>query len=389
MIGCPRTLSLPIHQPVIAHLAPQCRPRNTQELTRPAPVPARDMQYPRNMVSLLEFKGGLKMSRLIWLFVLILFGCGRSASVDSPPEEESTKPPVASVSTPESTPSESAPQSESSPPQSPQSPQSSQEDKFDLELIFVPNHRLTSSQVDLFKKAALRWQGIITKGLTDMDYTPPWDSDKDHDWEGARSGRVVISGAVDDVKILVTTTDKFKDGAVGGLIQWRSENGLPILSQVVIAENILTSENENSGVLEKVVLHELAHALGFGTSWGDQVEDASQDAYFSGPLAIAAFDAVGGKNYKGKKVPIGSNGHWRGSVFGNELMASNADMTRPAPLSLITIQSMADIGYSVDVTKAERYVLPKLTFGGWRNSVTIYLAGAYLFPSSSLFSFLC
>ena len=54
----------------------------------------------------------------------------------------------------------------------------------------------------------------------------------------------------------------------------------------------------------------------------------------------------------------GDDGHWRGTVFGNELMASNVDAQYPYFLSAITIQSLADLGYKVDPSQADPYTLP-------------------------------
>lgn len=89
------------------------------------------------------------------------------------------------------------------------------------------------------------------------------------------------------------------------------------------------------------------------------------DSHFVGPKAIAAFDAAGGTAYSGGKVPLQNNGEygtdarWRGSVFGNELMSSTYAWGEPHPLSAITVQSFADLGYVVDVEAADAYTLPK------------------------------
>lgn len=74
---------------------------------------------------------------------------------------------------------------------------------------------------------------------------------------------------------------------------------------------------------------------------------------------MGAFNKAGGLEYQGKKVPvaIGDDAHWRGNVFGNELMSTSYG-SKP-PLSLITIQSFADLGYKVDETLAQAYTLPK------------------------------
>ena len=68
----------------------------------------------------------------------------------------------------------------------------------------------------------------------------------------------------------------------------------------------------------------------------------------------------------GARVPVenarGGNGsqdsHWRESVLEHELMTPNVGDALVQPLSAITIQSLADVGYVVDVTQADAYTLP-------------------------------
>ena len=130
---------------------------------------------------------------------------------------------------------------------------------------------------------------------------------------------------------------------------------------------------DRSGDLEDVILHEMGHVLGIGTLW-DELEllrnPASEtevpDTHFTGRLAIAAFDEAGGTAYEGAKVPVENtggpgtwNGHWRREVFAMELMTGWADGTATSsPVSAITMQSLADLGYAVDLTAADAYSLP-------------------------------
>ena len=138
----------------------------------------------------------------------------------------------------------------------------------------------------------------------------------------------------------------------------------PKLSFIIIAESLL---EESDTVLEMVVLHELGHALGFGTAWTEKLLKESSasnpeaDTHFAGPLAIKAFNEAGGEDYEGNKVPVangGDDGHWRSSVLGNELMGSHVDADYPYFLSAITIQSLGDLGYTVDPSKADPFTLP-------------------------------
>ena len=131
---------------------------------------------------------------------------------------------------------------------------------------------------------------------------------------------------------------------------------------------------EVAGDMEEVVLHEMGHVLGIGTSWRalgllinpSLPDNSGADTHFPGPLTIAAFDEAGGTTYTGgQKVPVenragpgSGDSHWRESVLDHELMTPFQNSGVLDPLSAITIQSLADMGYTVDVSLAEPYRLP-------------------------------
>jgi len=114
----------------------------------------------------------------------------------------------------------------------------------------------------------------------------------------------------------------------------------------------------------------MAHVLGYGTIWtlrgllADPSLSGGLDPHFTGSRAIAEFNAAGGTTYVGGlKVPVEDTGgegtadaHWRESVFGNELMTGFVD-PGANPLSRVSIASMADLGYSVNLLGADPYVL--------------------------------
>ena len=115
-------------------------------------------------------------------------------------------------------------------------------------------------------------------------------------------------------------------------------------------------------------MHEIGHVLGIGVIWHnlDLIQnlpssgEEEKDTHFTGPLAIEAFDEAGGTNYTGgAKVPVASRGaHWRESVLDDELMTPFLNSGVLNPLSAITAQSLADMGYTVNAGQAELYRLP-------------------------------
>jgi hypothetical protein len=121
----------------------------------------------------------------------------------------------------------------------------------------------------------------------------------------------------------------------------------------------------STGRLRDVLFHELAHALGFGTVWnlkGLITGSGGRDPQFVGAKAVAEFAALVGRSATG--VPVENNGpagtanrHWRETVFGEEMMSSYLP-TADNPLSRLTLASMADLGYVIDISASEQYALP-------------------------------
>ena len=124
------------------------------------------------------------------------------------------------------------------------------------------------------------------------------------------------------------------------------------------------------GMLEDVIVHELGHILGFGTLWNASSNDflvggGTADPHFNGPGAIAAFDAAGGSSRTFPKVPVENTGgsgtrdsHWREAVHNSELMTGWIESGGVLnPLSAITIASLADMGYAVNMSAADAYLL--------------------------------
>ena len=241
---------------------------------------------------------------------------------------------------------------------------------FDIDLIFVGD--VTEDQKELFRQAARRWEAIITSDIPDQKIVRDSDSIV-RDSDCVNDASLIV----DDLRIYVEITDI--DGphgtlALAGPEHVRDPSLLPVTGCMEF-----DVADINSIDLYSTIVHEIGHVLGFGTIWHfpdlDLLEKPSLDAddepivpapdtHFSGPLAIAAFDDAGGASYRGNKVPVenqggpgSQDGHWRESVLGDEIMSPFVSGSEE-PLSAITIQSLADIGYSVDVSQADPYRLP-------------------------------
>jgi hypothetical protein len=113
----------------------------------------------------------------------------------------------------------------------------------------------------------------------------------------------------------------------------------------------------------------MLHVVGVCTLWQDKsylTGAGTSDPRFFGPRAISGCNDVGGAAVCAGGVPVenvggpgSADGHWRESVFDTELMTSISEGgTVAMPLSKMTIQSIGDIGYSVNLLSADPYTVP-------------------------------
>ena len=184
---------------------------------------------------------------------------------------------------------------------------------------------------------------------------------------------------VNDLLVYVRIVDLDGPGSIlarAGPCRLRAGSYLPYVGSIEV-DSADVAEMEEGGTLTGTLLHELGHVLGFGTIWGylGLLRDPSlprnwdADTHFSGALARQAFDDAGGTRYEGgAKVPVevatlfstaSADTHWRESVLDSELMTAYGEASGVArELSAITIQSLADLGYTVNLRLADNYQVP-------------------------------
>ena len=233
------------------------------------------------------------------------------------------------------------------------------ESAFDIELVFLED--FSDSRKRKIGFAAQRWASIITADLPDYEFPSDWQASC-----GNQSFEIRKGERIDDLRIYVGFTDS-GDWAIGrGWPSLLRDNHLPVVGCMVFRPLGVFGNTYFTG------LHEIGHVLGFGTTWTNNglLREPSWDfpdgdPHFKGSLAVAAFDEAGGHDYRGAKVPVAGflpngehdNSHWRSSVFGDELMTATGGNKEP---SAITLQSLADLGYSVDISQADPHTLPAL-----------------------------
>ena len=235
---------------------------------------------------------------------------------------------------------------------------------YAITLCFVTS--MTATQRSAFEDAASRWGSLITSDLSDTPLSIGQAAC------GPNSPSVNMT--IDDLVIFarIEPIDGLNGilGAAGPCVI-RSSNHLTLLGlmRFDIAD---VASLEASNQLRSVIQHEMGHVLGIGSLWPtfgllknpSTAGGPALDTYFAGLNAIAAFNSIGGSTYTGgQKVPVENmfgpgtiNGHWRESVLGHELMTGFLN-SGGNPLSVVTVQSLADIGYTVNASGADPFQL--------------------------------
>ena len=212
---------------------------------------------------------------------------------------------------------------------------------------------LNTAQKNAFKAAADRWASVIVGDLPSVR---------------------VDGEVVDDLLILAQGTAI--DGPRGilgqaGPTHIRPESAgkakfLPVKG-IMSFDTADLKDMQTDGTLKDVITHEMGHVIGVGTIWERKglLKDAGLNTVrFVGKNARREYGKLLKK--KAADVPVENtggpgtaDGHWRESVFRNELM-SGFIAAPDNPLSRLTVASLQDMGYEVDLAKAEPYKLPDL-----------------------------
>ena len=206
---------------------------------------------------------------------------------------------------------------------------------------------LDANSTQAFDAAELKWESIIRGDLPDVI--------------------VPNVGTIDDLVVTVRVVAIDGPGGVlgqTGIDVQRTGTFLPAMASITIDSADLASI-EADGSLEDVILHEIGHALGFGTVWAQQgllASAGTSNPRFTGTQAAAQYDQI--FHSTEPNVPVENVGgagsvdaHWREAKFGNELMSS-VIRSGNNPLSRVTVAALADMGYQVDLSQADPYTPP-------------------------------
>ena len=222
--------------------------------------------------------------------------------------------------------------------------------QYKIDVLFIDSS-LTASQQAIFTSAANRWSEIITGDVPDVFVPGSFFTDG-------------VGRTVDDIAIEASAPAI--DG-VGGILGQagptgiRSGSSLPAVGSMAF-DSADVASLESSGGLIDVILHEMAHVIGFGTIWDDLsliTGAGGSDPRFTGSAATSEYNSIFGVSES--SVPVANTGgsgtrdsHWRESVFTNELMTGFLN-SGTNPISRVTAASLGDLGYVVNVAAADSF----------------------------------
>ena len=232
---------------------------------------------------------------------------------------------------------------------------------FTIDLRFITDP--PADMRDAFVAAARRWMEVIVGDLPDQNLNVP---------AGfgfcAQGMTPAVNEMVDDVIIYAAIVpDDGPGGILGSAGPCFQRNGslLTVMGGMVfdIAD---AAQLQATGRFEGVAIHEMGHVLGMlNQRWAARSVAqglGGTDPIFTGLAALAAWPGLA-SSYAGAIIPIENSGgqgtadsHWRESVLESEIMTGYIEGVGVfMPLSAITVGSLHDIGYTVDMSKADPF----------------------------------
>ena len=202
---------------------------------------------------------------------------------------------------------------------------------------------VTSSQQQLIQSAADRWRRAILSPVP-----------------GYCVNGLLIEGIL--VSVDAQPLASGIEGRSSSTCRPASLGLFPVTAQITFDRNRI-AQQEATGHLHYVAGHELCHALGFGQqlwTWKGLVTGSTGNVVFNGSGAMAEFGRL--TNRPPTPVPAEEQSpgsglfHWRETIFGDELM-STYEPNRA--LSRVTLASLADLGYIMDLSLGDPYQLPR------------------------------
>lgn len=248
---------------------------------------------------------------------------------------------------------------------------------FSIEVRYVKGPP-AAGQKAAFDQAVARWTQLILAGAPPYLVVPS-------DTDPTGQCPTMTGQTVDGIVIYADLSPIDGPGKIlgsTGVCVLRDVGFLPVESLMQFDTADLAAL-ESRGQLSQVILHEMAHALGYGTIWDFDAGALGSNAFligapgadptFNGAGATAAFSGAiaPGTTFTGTPVPVENTGgggtiyvHWRKSVFGNEILTGILS-DGATPLSAVSVQQFKDLGYTVNDAAADFFTFQAHLLGGF------------------------
>ena len=272
---------------------------------------------------------------------------------------------------------------------------------YNIELLLAPS--VSPVYLPAIYRATDRWQRIINGSLPTQILLYRFEAEERCGFTFSASSRLV-----EDILIYIDFSGIDGPGGVLGSASWCVLDAarMPRVAYIRFDSGDLAGLLA-AGTLESVVTHEMGHCLGIGTTWELKTtagvyirqlvtpEADPQPWYFTGPQAQVGEAEVSGQ-------PLGpqplvetaggagtARGHWLEGRYVHELMTGF--ITGPSqPLSVLTLRSLMDIGYQVNLSMADSFSVSRrrlrgslVSMRGDTVSVPVYFAQTELEKNST------
>jgi Leishmanolysin len=220
---------------------------------------------------------------------------------------------------------------------------------------------MTSDQQRLFTNAAARIRGFIVGSVPAADATGADPS------VCGVTGVPILAEQVPGVIIYASVQPIDGPGGVlahAGPCFERDQNDPRTVVGVMEFDSDDLADLQADGILQDVITHEMLHVVGFGVFWNSLhllTGFNTAGVAYTGAGGIAGCVQMGGTNTCASNVPVENTGgggtansHWRETTFGAELMTGFVN-DGPMPLSIMTVRSIGDMGYTVNGAAADPY----------------------------------
>mmetsp|Transcript_21103 Transcript_21103/g.29570 ORF Transcript_21103/g.29570 Transcript_21103/m.29570 type:complete len:476 (+) Transcript_21103:187-1614(+) len=212
-----------------------------------------------------------------------------------------------------------------------------------------------------FNNARKKWESVITHDLPDLTKQP----EASFDWFNDAFPGTTTNVDIDDVLIGYSFEDNLQtvDGAnilgFAGPIFYRLPPSAGTISGMMVFDKADFIEMGSKNA-ELVILHEMGHALGIGTLFGEW-ECNTKCPEYSCDHAKDEYEKLDlGDSLQ---LELGICSHWAESNFEHfyksEIMTPLFEKNKYQPLSRVTIGALEDLGYNVNYDAADPWELKR------------------------------